>query len=66
MIWKIIAPILIIWGIVGYFVFASVRDPKSRKEAVAQMLASGPLGWLLFMVLCVPYGIRKLRERKRS
>lgn len=38
------------WGIIGFFLALRFKNPKTRKEALIQLLISGPAGWLVFSV----------------
>jgi len=50
------------WGIIGYFATLIMPKPKSKQHALVMLLASGPIGWLIF----IPISINVIRKNRNG
>ena len=50
---QLIGKILIIWIPLGLVVMLFVRSPKNIKREWIRVLLSGPIGWIIFLYICL-------------
>lgn len=57
---NIIVHHLCLWAIIGFFaVKIVVRNPKTKRKALIMLFLSGPLCWIIFLFVSIPYFKKK-------
>ena len=49
----IVLRLFCLWGVVGYFLILLFPNAKNKKQAITQLIISGPIGWAIFIPISI-------------